>query len=170
MQRWRKTTRLTGFDYTLAGGYFVTICVHRRICDLGRIQKGVLLLTPYGKFAERSWHITQDHFENVTIDSYIIMPNHVHAIILIHPSSRGGVTPPLQRRPSLGEIVAYYKYQSTKQINQLANSPGTRFWQRNYYDHIIRDERDLEHHRRYILENPRRWEEDKYYSSPEPSG
>ena len=166
MQRGRKSIRLPGFDYTQAGAYFVTICVNRRLCLLGKILKGSVQLTPRGDIAERSWILAQDHFiNNVWIDSHITMPNHVHAVIMIQSARRGGVTPPLQKTPSLGDIVAFYKYRSTKQINHLSNSPGVRFWQRNYHDHIIRNERNLNHHRKYILENPLRWEQDRYYDN-----
>ena len=165
MQRGRKSIRLPGFDYTQAGAYFVTICVNRRLCLLGKILKGSVQLTPRGDIAERSWVLTQDHFiNNVWIDSHITMPNHVHAVIMIQSARRGGVTPPLQKTPSLGDIVAFYKYRSTKQINHLSNSPGVRFWQRNYHDHIIRNEGDLNHHRKYILENPLNWSLDRYFT------
>ena len=164
MFRRRNSTRLPGFDYAQAGAYFVTLCVNRRFCLLGKILSGGVQLTPQGDIAEHSWTLTQNHFNNnIWIDSLIIIPNHVHAIIIIKSARRGGVTPPLQETPSLGKIVAFYKYQSTKRINYLSHSPGKRFWQRNYFDHIIRDDRDLENHRRYILENPSRWELDQYY-------
>ena len=94
------------------------------------------------------------------------MPNHTHAIIVIEDPPnrcRGGVTPPLRNRETLGEIVAYYKYQTTKAIIKVTGNAGLRFWQRNYYDHVIRDEIDLARHRQYILDNPLQWEPDRYF-------
>jgi REP element-mobilizing transposase RayT len=161
----RKSQRLQNYDYAQPGAYFVTICVHRRQYRLGNVSAGHFAPSVEGEIADRFWIHTQVHFNRISIDAYVIMPNHVHAIIVIEGSSnrRGGVTPPLQNRDSLGDVVAYYKYQTTKAINLLAGTSGTRFWQRNYYDHVIRDETDLARYRQYILDNPLRWELDRYF-------
>lgn len=89
------------------------------------------------------------------------MPNHVHFIVIINESNdcRGGVTPPL---PTLGNIIGYFKYQSTKQINIIRNTPGLPIWQRNYYEHIIRNEKELYEIRKYIKNNPLNWQDDEY--------
>jgi putative transposase len=91
------------------------------------------------------------------------MPNHVHAIVMILTPRRDGVTPALHEDLAPGDIIGFYKYQTTLQINTLTNTPVIRSWQRNYYDHIIRNGVDLNHHRKYILENPLRREHDQYY-------
>jgi putative transposase len=96
---------------------------------------------------------------DASVDIQCVMPNHVHAIISIS-EGRGGVTPPLQK-PTLGQMVAFYKYNTTKEANELLGKPGQRFWQRGFYEHIIRDERDYETRWNYILGNPANWELDE---------
>lgn len=165
MHQRRKNTRFPGFEYSLPNAYFVTICVEKRVHYLGSIQNGKVQLIAGGEIADQSWRITQEHFDDLRIDSHVTMPNHVHAIVMILTHCQGGVTPPLRRKIALGEIIGFYKYQTTKQINILTNSPGKRFWQRNYYDHIIREAADLNHHRNYILKNPMRWGLDNDFAS-----
>ena len=114
------------------------------------------------------------HFENVQLDEIVIMPNHIHGIIVITEKNNdftcrgevtspgggktGGETPPLQKPvPTLGKIVAYYKYQTSKLINQSRQTPGLPVWQRNYYEHVIRNENSLNKIRQYIMDNPLNW-------------
>jgi REP element-mobilizing transposase RayT len=113
-----------------------------------------------------------EHFKTVQLDAWVVMPNHVHGIIIIQELEnlcRGGVTPPLQtpqppppyaKPMTLGTMVAYFKYQSTKQMNAVTGNIGQKIWQRNYYDHIIRTETALNNIRRYILGNPMMWRSD----------
>ena len=98
------------------------------------------------------------HFKNVRLYEFVIMTNHIHGIIIIN-DRRGEVTSPL-RNPTLGQIIAYYKYQSTKQVNKFRKTPGEKVWQRNYFEHIIRNEKSLYQIRRYIIDNPLHWEKD----------
>ena len=159
----RKSNRLIGYDYAQPGAYFVTVCVKNRKCVLSTIEDGYVHLSNLGYPVERSIEMTQRHFLDVSMDSFVIMPNHLHAII-IHEASiprRAGVTPPLPKKESLGQIVAYFKYHSAKAINQYLNTPGQRFWQRNYYDRVIRNEIELNRLRKYILDNPLCWETDR---------
>ena len=123
-------------------------------------MNGEMQMTEYGRVAHDSWAEVPVHFSNVSIDTFVVMPNHVHTIIVIHEPCRGGVTPPL-RQPTLGQIVAYYKYQTTKQINEIRDSAGTPFWQRSFYDHIIRNHREMNAIRQYIANNPLKWELDR---------
>jgi putative transposase len=95
-------------------------------------------------------------FDDVRIDAHITIPNHVHMIVMIFTPCGGGLIPPLHNDFALGDITGFYKYQTTKQITTLTNTPGKRFWQRNTYDHIIRDKLDLKYHHKCILENPLR--------------
>jgi len=106
----------------------------------------------------------------IEIPIYCVMPNHIHAIIASTNMGRGGVTPPSSTqgegtsplpKATLGKIVAFYKYQTTKQINQAMNTSGKRFWQRNYYERIIRNERELEATFDYIDANPANWDRDE---------
>ena len=167
----RRSIRLKKYNYSSPGHYFVTICVQNRECILGKIVNGQMVLNEWGKIVRDCWQWLEKQYPNVELDEFIIMPNHMHGIIIINDLDcrgdsrnetirRGGVTPPLQN-PTLGQIVAYFKYQSTKQINQLRQTPGTKFWQRNYYEHIIRNERELYAIRNYIRNNPLKWELDR---------
>ena len=162
----RRSVRLKGYDYAQPGGYFVTICVHGRECVLGSVVDGCVDLSEYGCMARDWWVQVPLHYPNVSIDTSVVMPNHVHAIIVIDELSvgRGVVTTPLPTgiaRPTLGQIVAYYKYQTTKGINQIRNGAGMPFWQRSFHDHMIRNDREMNAIRRYILQNPLRWELDR---------
>jgi putative transposase len=157
----RRSIRLKGYDYSQPGAYFVTICVHRSACALGEVLDSDVTLTDLGRIASDYWKHVPQHFQDVSIDKFVVMPNHVHAIIIIS-ERRGGVTPPLQT-PTLNKIIAYYKYQTTKQINQIRQQIGESFWQRSFYDHIVRNEEELQRIRNYIIDNPLKWELDEYH-------
>lgn len=173
----RKPTRLRDYDYSQPGTYFVTICAQHRKCLFGTIVNGQMQLNEIGKIIVECWNRIPQHFPSVGLGDYVIMPNHIHGIITQNivgarsPCStenasnrRGEVTSPAHRDlPALGKIVAYFKYQSTKHINQHHNTPRTRIWQRNYHDHIIRDDPDLQRIRQYIQENPMKWELDQLH-------
>jgi len=115
-----------------------------------------VLLSKAGEIVKNFCYKISIKYPDTKINDFTIMPNHIHTIVEIY-ESRGEVTSPL---PTLGKIVAYFKYQTTKQIKKVYNKPGTKIWQRNYYDHIIRDEKDLFAVRKYIQENPLKWELD----------
>jgi REP element-mobilizing transposase RayT len=179
----RRSIRLKGYDYSQAGAYFVTIVAYQRECLFGEIvdgetpKGGVMVLNEFGRLIEKWWHQIPVHFPNVEILSFVIMPNHIHGIILITDDGRGAVsapdddgqiehtggrTPPLRaRKPSLGQVVAYFKYQSTKEMNKMGGTGTiTKFWQRNYFERIIRDEREMDRIHRYIESNPSQWADD----------
>lgn len=178
----RRSIRLRGYDYSQAGAYFVTICVQGRECLFGNIQNDIVELNEYGKIVYHFWEQVPKHFQNADIDFAVVMPNHFHGIIVIGDDFKkginpggveggevegkvveGGETPPLRRKPTLGQIVAYFKYQTTKSINQIRDLPGVKLWQRNYYEHIIRTEECLEKLREYIMQNPQRWDIDQLH-------
>ena len=168
----RRATRLRDYDYGQTGGYFVTICAQDQECLFGRIIGGRLQLSKIGKIVAKCWNRIPKHFLSVELDVCVVMPNHIHGIIVLgtraarfpcpstrsQPDRRGEVA-----SPTLGQVVAYFKYQSTKSINQHRDMPGTRIWQRNYYDHVIRDDRDLQRIRQYITDNPMQWELDQLH-------
>lgn len=168
----RRSVRLKGYDYSQAGAYFVTIVTWQREFLFGSIVNGEMRLNERGKIVDECWHEIPNHFDNVELGAFIVMPNHVHGIIVIverrgavtapDDKNLGGETPPLRTfNPTLGQIVAYFKYQSTKEMNISANTGVvTTFWQRNYYEHIIRDEKDLKNKSEYIQANPILWEQD----------
>ncbi len=165
----RVSLRLPDYDYSQSGAYFVTICVQARKSLLGSVVKEEMQLNDYGKMVVDCWQDLKDHFQDIELDAFVLMPNHVHGIIMISggetPPARkreciaGGETPPL--RPTLGQIVGYLKYQSTKKINGLRGKQGERVWQRGYFEHVIRNEESLNRIREYIATNPLRWNLDR---------
>lgn len=187
----RRSIRLKGYDYSSEGAYYVTIVAQGRECLFGDIIDGEIYLSKYGEIIQKWWDEIPIHFPNVELGAFVIMPNHVHGIIYIvtdrrseilsprdHPNNniqdeyvdgnnkqggeqqQGGETPPL-RRPTLGQIVAYFKYQSTKEMNKIETEKSiTKFWQRSYYEHIIRNEKELQQKTDYIMDNPSQWDED----------
>ena len=165
----RRSIRLKEYDYSQPGEYFITICTHNRECLLGGIVDDAIRLSAIGEIVQRCWDSIPNHFPNVELDAFVVMPNHVHGIIIINESCRGEVTSPLLeaatspllRKPALGNIVAFFKYQSTKLINEMNRTTGGRFWQRNYFEHVIRDDKDLQNTQDYIINNPLNWKKDK---------
>ena len=131
------------------------------------IDEALASLNDFGEIVKQYTDQATKQFTNVEFDTYVLMPNHMHMIIIINnPESslrvqtcRGGVTPPLQR--TLGHLVGYYKYLTTKQINIVRNTPGIPLWQRNYYERIIRNDKELYNLRQYIQNNPMQWDNDK---------
>ncbi|MDE0009926.1 MAG: transposase [Candidatus Poribacteria bacterium] len=181
----RRAMRLRDYDYSQPGAYFVTIRVRHRKCLFGTIIGGKMRLNEIGQIVVECWNRIPQHFPSVELGESVIMPNHFHGIIswsitearASHPpeniNTRRGEVPssvdtnPVRRgevpSPALGKIVAYFKYQSTKHINQHHNTPRTRIWQRNYYDHVIRDDTDLQRLRQYIQDNPMKWALDQLH-------
>jgi REP element-mobilizing transposase RayT len=159
----RKSLRLKDYDYSQQGLYFVTICSQNRESLFGDIIDGKMILNEYGKIVDEFWNKVPEHFANVNVDLFVIMPNHVHAIIEITNQSRGcrGEGKGEVTSPLLGKIIAYYKYETTKLINQLRDTTGLKIWQRNYYEHIIRNDKELSSIREYIKDNPLKWKLDK---------
>ena len=171
----RRSIRLKGYDYTQAGAYFVTICTQDRMCLFGEITEGKMRLNDAGEIVVWTWHDLPNHISNVQLDAFVVMPNHVHGIIVITdpvvvvgagsepaPTEPAPTEPaPTPRMHGLPEIVRQFKTFSARRINDLRGTPGTPVWQRNYYEHIIRDEGSLNRIREYILNNPSRWEMDQ---------
>lgn len=181
----RRSIRLKGFDYAQPGGYFITIVTYQRECLFGEVINREVRLSCYGEIVQRWWHEIPVHFSHVETGAFVIMPNHIHGVILIRSDARGtvsvprddginkissgneksseilgGETPP-RHMPTLGQIIAYFKYQSTKDMNQLDNTGTiTKFWQRNYYEHVIRNHEEWDRIHRYIESNPLLWDED----------
>ena len=172
-KRQRRSIRLQGYDYTRQGAYFVTICTRNRECLLGDIVEGRMHLSEAGRLAQAVWEDLPHHYPHVQIDVWVIMPNHMHGIIILTEATVGaGLKPaptvPTRHEPApttatrhgLSEIVRAFKTFSARRINALHNTVGTPFWQRNYYEHVIRDESALDRIRQYIVDNPARWPED----------
>jgi len=161
----RRSTRLQGYDYAQAGAYFVTICTKNRECLLGTIVNETMHLSAAGQTVASVWNELPERFPSVGLDVFVVMPNHVHAVILVGaqfiapqfivPDNRGVMNP----SPALGDIVRTFKAVSTRVIRGHAFSSFA--WQRNYYDHIIRDDEELRNVREYIVNNPARWAFDR---------
>jgi putative transposase len=154
----RHSIRKKGYIYSTSGYYFVTVCVDNAQCNLGNITDGIVHLSSFGKIIQNCILSIPSFFAIVTIDTLIIMPNHLHVILIINNDNSNDKT-------TLGQIVRHFKAKSTRLIHQEG---GTTFaWQRNYYDHIIRKERSLNLIRLYIKTNPLFWQYD--VENPNPS-
>ncbi|MBI5805304.1 hypothetical protein HZA73_04580 [candidate division TA06 bacterium] len=232
----RRSIRLPEYDYSQEGVYYITICAQDRKCLFGEIRNGKIALSECGRIVDDWWQRMPERYSGVILDEYVIMPNHMHAIIVViddaicrgevasplggtvdgitkpgdgvempgvaissmgesvggmtNPgvgieipgevtSPMGGsvgdvmnpvdgmtkpgeVTSPLRGtgKHTLGQILAFYKYQTTKSINAIYNSPGNKIWQRNYWEHVIRNKKSLHKIREYIRNNPWHWASD----------
>ncbi len=167
----RRSIRLPHYDYSQSGLYFITICTENRECLFGDVEDGKMILNEFGNVAQQCWLEIPQHFEHVELDAYVIMPNHLHGIIIIKNDGTRNVGAihelPLQikqrRKMLLPKIIGRFKMNVSKQINQIRQTPGITIWQRNYYEHIVRDEMDLHRIRQYIMNNPKNWEMDENY-------
>ena len=185
----RRSIRLKGYDYSQAGFYFVTICCYQKQCLFGNIVDGVMRLNQYGEIVEETYQWLSQRYPYLILDEWIIMPNHFHGIMVITETPRRGrsrTTPTTNNAPtltrkdvilteqnlpinpelkqkSLGRLIGVFKTVSTKKINLLRNAPGTTVWQRNYYEHIIRNEEALNKIREYIMNNPLSWQNDQLH-------
>ncbi|AFZ56567.1 transposase [Anabaena cylindrica FACHB-243] len=212
----RRSIRLKEYNYTQIGAYFVTICTYQRNCLFGEIVDGEMKLNTNGEIAKGCWLSLPRHFQNVELDEFVIMPNHLHGIIILVKSAalakqdfsqsfseavgealakqdfsqsfsaaEGEALANLndQQQPnlssqcfaptgekikingtkpqSLAAIIQNYKSVSTRQINRINKDKGNVIWQRNYYEHIIRNEEALNNIRQYIVTNPISWAEDQ---------
>lgn len=160
----RHSIRLKDYDYTQAGEYFITICSWNRECLLGEIKDGKMVLNEMGNRVVFTWKDLPNHNPYIVLDEFIVMPNHVHGIIMITDivgADSGPAPTNVDKRHGLPEIVRQFKTFSSKRINQIRNTPGVPVWQRNYYEHIIRNEDELNKIREYIINNPLKWAEDE---------
>ncbi|HET6273893.1 MAG TPA: transposase [Bacteroidota bacterium] len=165
--RRRNSLRLSGYDYSRPGGYFVTICTAGRRCILGKVVDGKVELSHVGKIVESCWRQISDHFPGIRVSVFQIMPNHVHGIIEIKEDARRGVqlNAPTGNRFSkispkkgtLGVIVRTFKAAVLTGLRKAGKSTGDSIWQRSFYDHIIRDDVDHFFVNRYIELNPLLW-------------
>ena len=166
----RHSFRLQGYDYAQVGAYFITVVTHQRRCLFGTIRDGEFIQNAVGEIVHFTWNKLPAHFPGIGLDAFVVMPNHIHAVIHItekRPQSVGaqhaaplpttGSPQPHVQRGSLGAIVRSFKSAVTKRHNET--HPGLRIalWQRNYYEHVIRNEPTLIRIRDYIATNPARW-------------
>jgi len=222
-----ESVRLQGYDYSQPGAYFITIVTHNRQCLFGNIVDGEMMLNEFGVLVKNEWLKTGIIRPNIVIDAFVVMPNHLHGILIITGNDDGrgfrggGGRDTLQRvsttksemesdtksdmesdtksdmesnmesdmesnmesdmesdtgmgtktmeqfgKPttnSIPTIVRLFKSTTTKQINQLRQTPMQPLWQRNYYEHMIRNEIELNRIRQYIIDNPKKWKTDENY-------
>ncbi len=181
----RRSIRLKGYDYSQAGGYYVTIVTWHRECLFGEVVNKEMILNKVGKIVEWEWLELPKRFSYIELGAYMVMPNHFHGILFIHETvgatrqgqinSQTGSEPlqtntsvgmdgsPLPRGPkpaSLGAILAQFKSRATKRIWKIPEFKETPIWQRNYYEHVIRNDKDLQNKTDYIEANPLLWEQD----------
>lgn len=170
----RKSIRLPHWDYSWGWWYYVTMCTKDRACLLSNIMKDRVVLTEIGGIVDLHWKDIPNHFPGVELDDYVIMPNHVHGIIIIDDGSVGAIHESPQRsspeqsqtiiqrrKMLLPKIIGRFKMNCAKQSNVLRKSQGLSFWQRGYYEHIIRNDADLTRIRTYVANNPLKWAVDE---------
>ncbi len=148
IQHTRKPLRLTHYNYSTAGFYFVTICTKDRACMFGSIEEGTMHLNAAGLLAREEWTKTLTYLKGVELDVFVVMPNHLHAILIIK-----------EQAYTLGDIIGHYKSRASKGIRK-AGFMGFA-WQRLYHDRVIRGEKDLERIREYIVNNRLKWEDNE---------
>ncbi|HHT9120528.1 MAG TPA: transposase [Candidatus Hypogeohydataceae bacterium YC41] len=175
-KHYRRSVRLKEYDYSAKGSYFVTICTKEKKYLLGDVVNGEMILSGIGEIVKQCWIGISNHFSHVQLDKYVILPNHVHGIIVIvgdvgveniEPYKRVGNIQPLRKinryqkiiPGSLGSIVRGFKIGVSKCCNQHNYSSFA--WQRNYYEHIVRNEDALNLIRGYIVNNPLQWQFDR---------
>jgi REP element-mobilizing transposase RayT len=181
----RRSIRLKEYDYSQAGAYFVTICTQDRAHLFGDVVDGEMRLNDVGRMVVTEWERIPERFLNIELDAFIVMPNHIHGIIVIIQHVGAGLVPaqngatpvgaglvPAQDgattrvAPTVGDVVGAFKSRVTVEYIRRVKKSGWppfrgRLWQRNYYEHIIRDEESLNRIREYIATNPLRWHLDR---------
>lgn len=167
--RFRKGNRLQGHDYSQNGYYFVTICTKGKACWFGDIVENKMVLNECGKIVENSLLDLPNHYGKCEIFRYVIMPNHVHAVIFINNSNV--VTGlsfvvdrhacPLRNIQLLPCFIGSFKSAATKQIHEIGHWNFA--WQRSFHDRIIRSDKELAEIAEYIYNNPVNWKKDKYF-------
>lgn len=176
----RRSIRLKGYDYSRAGVYFITTVVKNRECILSETHDGEVILSALGEIVNRCWNNIPMRFPSVKLDAFMIMPNHIHGILILTDNvgatlavaqdrtavnqdrARASLAP---TRPTLGNVIGAFKSLCTiawlDHIKRNNLKLVGKFWQRNYYEHIVRNEMELNRIREYIASNPARWEFDR---------
>ncbi len=157
----RRSPRLRGFDYTTPGAYFVTICTQGRLLLFGDIRHGVASLSDAGHMIAESWEKLHEQFPDTEVDTFVVMPNHTHAVIVLSEVQELSGS----ARVSLTRVIQAFKSRTTVEYARGVRESrwpafDGKLWQTRYHDHIVRDEVGLEQIRRYIADNPLKWGED----------
>ena len=179
------------YDYSQAGAYFVTVCAWKKENIFGEIKSCEMLLNEYGEIVMKCWDDLSNYYPNAQLDEFSVMSNHIHGIVSLSNVGAQFIAPvrkttvekqgvmkkglmnqvptennrskqgAINHAPTVGEIVRAFKARCTHAINKIRNTPGVPVWQRDYYEHIIRDDRELHTIRQYIRYNPSKWDEDE---------
>ena len=160
----RKHPRLEFFDYSTAGAYFITVCTQNRRCLLSRIVgRGLapaeIQYTDYGRIAKEQLFLLEERYPSLKIHQYVIMPNHIHAILVLDEPA--GASP----RPTIMDIVCAHKSLTTRECKKVR--PIDKLFQPSFYEHVIRGREDYDEIVEYIVNNPKQWELDKLYTATE---
>jgi len=175
----RRSIRLPEFDYSQPGAYFVTIVTHDRQPLFGQINDGEISLTEVGAMVAQAWIAIPEHFPNVELSAFVVMPNHIHGIISIiyepettsNVAARHAVPSQIIKTEKFGKpvscslptIIRSFKSATTRTFHMYAGYSEKNLWQRNFYEHVIRNEQDYQAIIEYILANPMNWEKDKEF-------
>ncbi len=175
----RRPIRLKNYDYSKPGYYYVTICTQNRECLFGNIMDGEMVFSAAGNMIQKWWLELENKYTNIGLDIFQIMPNHIHGIIIINNVGANLCVRPYDKNkeeilngqthrsaPTIGRMIQWIKTMTTNEyirsVKQNRWEPfKNRLWQRNYYEHIIRNDKELDEIRKYITENPAKWAEDK---------
>lgn len=172
----RRSIRLKGYDYSQAGLYFITICCQDRICRFGHVENEEMILNDAGQMVENEWLKLPERFNNIELHKFVVMPNHFHAILeivgatlVVAPDDTGqpqGIAP--TKPKTVGDMVGAFQSIVTvkyiRGVKTLGWQPfNGKLWQRNYYEHIIRNEKSYQRISEYIINNPAKWKDDKFY-------
>ncbi len=181
----RRSIRLKGYDYSQAGAYFITICTKDRQCLFGKITNGEMILNHYGKIANDEWEKLPHRFPNFELDVFQVMPNHMHGIVVLNEPVGAGLAPAhlatsyingatarVAPTKTVGDIVGAYKSLAANECLKIFKlewagaSPAPtmgKLWQRNYHEHIIKNEQSYQTISNYIINNPANWASDKFF-------
>jgi putative transposase len=161
--RSRRPLRLKNYNYSSQGAYFVTICSYQREPLFGQVVNEEMKLNETGRIVESVWYDLSNHYFDIELDQFVVMPNHIHGIIVLRGSVEAGLKPAPTRLKNHGlpEIVRALKTFSSRAINLFLKTPKRIIWQRGYFEHVIRDEEGLNKIREYIINNPFSWPLDR---------
>jgi len=150
----RHSIRLKNYDYSSTGYYHVTICSYDRKNIFGDVKEHRVELSVCGQLVKAEWLKLKLAYKNIALDEFIIMPNHIHGIIMLKYKSN----------PTLGDIICRYKSITTRKYNKMNHTNGNVIWQLNYHDQIMRNEQHLYATQKYIMQNPLNWDKDDNYN------
>lgn len=172
MKQRRNSLRHANHSYTQPGAYFITICAHKGISVFGRVVNDSMELNVLGRIAHQAWLDLPGRHAHISVDPFVIMPNHVHALIWVQADVSEGSTAREYSKPVAGSIstlINAYKGAVTKMANNANLMSGSSLWQRSFYDRIVRSERELANVQEYIRTNPARWQKDQLHPDARPN-